>query len=301
MLTAILPIFFLILLGYVLKRLSIFSQGFWDEIERLTYYILFPCLLVSKMASADLSSVPISALAPALWLSLISISAICFMVKPFTKLAPHSFTSLFQGSMRFSTYIGLALAESVFGIQGLVIAVIIAALLIPMINIFVVTVLQLYGQNNQASVSQTLIAIAKNPLILGCVVGITLNISGVNLYPPISKTISLIGSTALVIGLTSVGSALILKSMDKFPSILLASFLKLLLYPIIAWQISAYFELDIITRQIMVIFCALPTASASYILAKNMGGDYQLMARIITFQTLLSLLTLMAVFHILRI
>jgi len=56
------------------------------------------------------------------------------------------------------------------------------------------------------------------------------------------------------------------------------------------------FDLDLLTRQIIVLFCALPTASASYVLAKSMGGDHAYMARIITFQVLLSLASLMLIF-----
>ena len=320
MLNAILPVCLLIFTGYALKSWAFLRQSFWEDAEKLAYYVLFPALLISKMSTADLSQVDIMPLASVLWLALGLSSLITLLLKsivfnPILGMNNASFTSVYQGSVRFNTYIGLALISNLFDAssQALSIAVIVAAILIPVINILVVIILQCYGkQQNTPSPSflnamtqsehigytlrQVLIQISKNPLIIGCMVGIALNTSGITLTVPLQDTLNIIGSTALPIGLMTVGAALLFDHFKThLPAIAISSIIKLLLFPCIAYGLARLLGLDQQTQQIVVIFCALPPASAAYVLAKNMGGNHQLMATLITCQTLLSSITLLLV------
>jgi predicted permease len=303
MLNAILPIFLLIVIGFALKHYRVFSEAFWNDAEKLAYFVLFPSLLVAKMSVADLSGSELIPLMSTIWLGLALISLITFAIKPFLEIEDASFTSVFQGSVRFNTFIGFALVESLFGNSGLITAVIIAAILIPALNFLVVIVLHRYGtQNQKANFFGAIKQIIKNPLIIGCAIGISLNLSGLLLVAPLQKTIDIIGSTALPIGLIAVGAALIFKDLKTTLSpILIASLLKFVLYPVIIYALVTAVGFDRQTQQIAVIFCALPTASASYIIAKNMGGDAQLMTRIITLQTIFSSATLSVWFLLLGV
>ena len=62
--------------------------------------------------------------------------------------------------------------------------------------------------------------------------------------------------------------------------------------PALAYAVCTWYGLPSLQTQILVIFFALPTASASYILTKVLGGDSQLMAAVISFQTLCAAVTL---------
>lgn len=70
------------------------------------------------------------------------------------------------------------------------------------------------------------------------------------------------------------------------------TFARLLAVPALAYMVCMWFSLPSLQTQILVIFFALPTASASYILTKVLGGDSQLMAAVISFQTLCAAVTL---------
>ena len=295
MLNAIIPVFLLIVIGYVLKRSSLFSQTFWNDTEKLAYYILFPALLIDKMSVADLSKVDLGPLISALLIGLAVISLFMIIIKPWLKTDNASFTSIFQGTIRFNTYIGFGVVDSLFGSSGLVIAVIVAAILIPGINFITVIVLQYYNRTEKSSVLRTIILILKNPLIVGCVIGISINVLDIHLPLFLQNTIHLVGSTLLPIGLMCVGAALMFKELKSaIKPILQTSTFKFILYPVIAFYLAEFFQLDPQTKYIAVIFASLPTASAAYIMAKTMGGNHQLMARLITFETLLSGLTLIA-------
>ncbi len=290
-------------MGFAMRHYRMMSEAFWNDAEKLVYYVLFPAMLISKMSVADLSETDAIPLVSLLWLGIAIISLITLLIKPLLNIENPSFSSVFQGATRINTFIGLSLAENIFGNPGLITAVIIAAILIPALNFLVVIVLHRYGAkhgptNFMAVVKQ----IVKNPLIIGCAIGIGLNLTHIQLPSPLQITISLMGTTALPIGLMAVGAALVFKDLKSVMLPLLASsVLKLIIYPLVAYGLTIAFGFDKQTQMVILIFSAVPTASSAYILAKNMGGDHQLMSRIITFQTLFSSVTYFVMFWLLGV
>lgn len=303
MLNAILPIFILILMGFTIRHYRLLSDEFWNDTEKFVYYVLFPAMLVSKMSVADLSSTDAIPLISVLMIGLAIISLITFLIKPLLSINDSSFTSVYQGATRINTFIAVSIAENLFGNSGLVTAVIVAAILIPALNFIVVTVLQRYGDNRgPVNFINVIKQIVKNPLIIGCVIGIGLNLSNIVLPSPLQITVTMMGSMALPLGLMAVGAALIFRDLKSVVKPLLASStLKLIIYPLISYALTVAFDLDRETQIVVLIFSAVPTASSAYILAKNMGGDHQLMSRIITFQTLFSIVTYFVMFWLLGV
>jgi len=307
MLNAILPIFLLILIGFGLKKYSSLTQTFWDDCEKITYYLLFPCLLLTKTATADLSQIDPIPLAYTVLSAFIIINLITFTLKPALSITNSNFSSLHQGAIRFNTYIGLALVSNLLGENGVVIALVVATLLIPPINTTVILVLQIFSDSPKASTNRLALRpivknVLSNPLILGCLIGIGINLINLQLPYTIIETLTILGKTSLPLGLLCVGAALTFKDLKgSITPIGISTLLKLAVYPIIAYACATYFGLDNISKQVITIFCALPTATASYIMAKKLGGNASLMARIITIQTVFSLITLLFVTRLLNI
>jgi len=289
------------MMGFAMRHYRMMSDAFWNDAEKLVYYVLFPAMLISKMSVADLSKTDAIPLISALWLGIAIVSLITLLIKPLLNISNPSFSSVFQGATRINTFIGLSLAENIFGNSGLVTAVIIAAILIPALNFLVVIVLHRYGdKQGPTNFFAVIKQIIKNPLIIGCVIGIGLNLTNIQLPSPVQITIGLMGTTALPIGLMAVGAALMFKDLKSVLLPLLASSaLKLIIYPMVAYGLTIAFDFDQQTQMIIMIFSAVPTASSAYILAKNMGGDHQLMSRIITFQTLFSSVSHFVIFWLL--
>ena len=75
--SALLPVFLLIVLGFILKRSLMRLDTQWHGLERLTYYVLFPTLLIQTLVKADLSSVPVAGVGGALLLSALVMSLLC--------------------------------------------------------------------------------------------------------------------------------------------------------------------------------------------------------------------------------
>ncbi len=284
---AISPVFAIILMGYGLRRGGIPSIEFWNFNDRLVYRVLMPALFFAKISAADLGG-GLSDYAFLLYAGFFA-AIFCGWLLGHGIQAPQA-SSLVQGSARFNTFIGLAIAEAVYGAQGLQLAVLGSALLVPVVNITVVTLMarQLGGGGKLI-----LVGLVKNPLILSICAGALFNLAGLSEVPVLHETARLLGNAALPIMLLCVGANLKLRGLSRSKRTIGYSMVgKFLISPIAVILAALVLSSDPLLVQVALIFAALPTGAASYTLAREMRGDAPLMAAIITMQTLLSFITL---------
>jgi len=140
---ALLPVFLLIVLGFVLKRSLMRLETQWHGLERLTYYVVFPVLLIQTLVKADLSSVPVAGVGGALLLSALAMSLLCLGLRPLLSrlgIDGPAFTSIFQGATRWQTYVALAVSGNLHGEIGLALASVAMVAIIPLVNVFSVAV-----------------------------------------------------------------------------------------------------------------------------------------------------------------
>lgn len=290
--TALWPVFALLLLGYLARRSGFPGEGFWLPAERATYYVLFPALLVERLAAASLAGEDSLRLALLVTGVLAVAALLCSFCKPLLRLTAPAFTSFFQGSIRFNTYVALAITAALHGSEGIVIAAVITAVMIPQLNLYSVLAFA-FTSGRKFSLARLLLTLLRNPLILACLLGITLSLSGAGLPWPLASVLELLGRMALPLGLLAVGAGLNLRALHTAGRALLtSSLIKLLLLPLLAFTLAGWLGLDALTTGVLIIFMAVPTATSAYVLARQMGGDADLMAAIITAQTLMSMLSL---------
>lgn len=290
---ALLPGFTLILLGLLLRRVGFPAEAFWPEAERLSYWLLFPCLLFSTLATAQLGGVGLLGMAAALIGAVLLVSLLVLVSRPLWSLSAAAFTSVFQGAVRKNTAVGLAAASALAGPEGLALAAVAMISMIPLLNLLCVSVLLWYRDGGDRGWSTLGREVLKNPLILACVAGIGVNLLGMR--PPgwLLDALGQLGRASVPLGLLVVGAALRWRvERQELQGILFSSVPKLLLMPSVVWGLCVLLEVGVQETRIAVLFGALPTAVSSYILARQMGGDEHLMASIITLQTLLAMLTL---------
>ncbi|WP_300271391.1 AEC family transporter [Halomonas sp.] len=287
------PLFLLILLGCVLDWLRLPGGDFWPRLERLIYFLLFPAMLVSTLATADVSQVPVTRVAVALLGAMGVFAALLWALRGWMGMEPAAFTSAFQGALRFNTYVGVAGAAALHGAPGATVAAVAVALMVPVVNVLCVTSFIAAGTLGSGSLGKSLAALGRNPLILACLVGIGLNVSGIGLPGWSAATVELLGRAALPLGLVAVGVALRPAALVRRDRGIWASHLvKLGLMPALALALALLLGLDPVSRDVVLLFAALPTATSAYILARQLGGDAEMMAALITGQTLLAMVTL---------
>lgn len=293
-LSTIAPIFLIIVGGFFLRRTKLFPADAWPPVERLTYYVLFPSLLFVSLATANIDDLPIGPMAIGVVGTPALMAALLLLARPALKLDGPGFTSLTQGGIRFNTYIGIPLVIAFYGPDTIALGAVFIAFMVPFINVVCVWVLARHGSGG-ANTRGAVREMARNPLIIACLAGIAVNVTGLGLAAPIETFFDLIGRAAPTVGLLCVGAGLDLAAAraGRF-WVMLSAALKLAGMPLIALGFAELLGLTGPAAYVLVIFHALPTAPSAYILARQMGGDARLMAGILTTQTALAIVTLPA-------
>jgi hypothetical protein len=200
--------------------------------------------------------------------------------------------------LRFNTYLGLAAVGSLFGKEGLALAALMLALMVPTVNVMSVWALT---AERGVSVRGLLLPIAKNPLILACLTGALVNLSGLGLPGGTDRLLGLLAAASLPLGLLCVGAALKPQELGgEIPALGWNCAVRLLAVPLLAYGVAVVLGLPAMETTILVLFFALPTAPTAYVLTRQLGGDSHLMAGIITLQTLLAAASLPLVLTLLN-
>ena len=293
---ALLPVFMLIALGLVLRWTLLPQDAQWSALERLAYYVLFPALLIVTLAHADLDSVPVAEVGAALLLAMLLTAALCFVIRPLlTRFGADgpAFTSVFQGTTRFQTYVALSVVGNLYGTLGLTLAAVATVAIVPLVNVLSVAVMTRYAMPERLPAWRVVVMIIRNPLIWACLVGIAFSLLHITIPRPIDQFGDSLGRASLAVALLVVGAGLKLDGLLRVgPAAAAAVILKLAVMPAIAAALALLFGLSGTNLVVVVCCAAVPTSSSAYVLARQMGGDAPLLAQIITLQTVLAAITM---------
>ena len=286
--TALLPIFLLILAGAAMARTGFPGEGFWGPVDRAVYYVFFPAVLVRTLAMADFSSFNPLPLMAALWGGLLILGLGLLLTRQRIFRDGPAFTSVFQGALRFNTFVGLGVVNGLYGRDGLVYFAVAVAACVPLLNLVSILALARHGVREVSLTWQDQAKlVARNPLLLACLIGIGINLSGMPRPAAAVAFLEVLGRPTETLGLLTVGAGLNLTLLRQARANLIVSCtLRLIVLPVLIAGTTWLFGLSGMARTIAILWASLPTASSAYILARQMGGDAPLMAGIVTAQTL---------------
>jgi len=293
---ALIPVFLIIVLGALLKRINLFEESAWTAFENLCYFLLFPVLLIKTLATAQLGSTEILRFGLMLLFGICTMSVLMLLAYPlmrrFLAVTPAAFTSLLQGATRFHGFIALSIVGLLYGDDGVTYMAITMAVIIPPLNIINVTVLARFG-DSKSNFRGVLRRLIRNPFIIACLVGMLLNLTRIGLPVPFYEVFNILGGGALGLGLLTVGAGLHLgKVKAQRGLVLFGAMIRLLGMPLLMFCGAWLFGIDGLPLVVAVLAGAVPTAASSYVLARQMGGDAPLMANLITVQVVLAVATL---------
>lgn len=290
---ALIPVFVLIVLGHLFRRWQFPGEGFWLQAERFTYYALFPAMLVYKLGQARL---PASAYGDILILivaMLVAMTAVLAVIQLVWRWPGPVYSSVFQGGIRFNSYVGLAAAGMLLGDQGISLIAVAVAVKVPLLNLLCILMFSVTCRQGRLRLGPVIRAIITNPLIIGSVIGVIWSFFRIGFHPVVAGILAPLSDLALPMGLMCVGAGLQLKALRHASApFLVASAAKLVIFPVLTLGLAMALGLGGPLVQVAILLAALPTATSSYILARQLGGDAPLMAAIISGQTLLGMVTL---------
>lgn len=297
----VLPIFALVLIGWIARRSGALGPAATRELNRLVVYLALPTLLFDIMATAPRDQVwqPGFILAFLLGNIIVFSITIWFRMRQGSLLADASIDGL-NASYANTGFIGFPLVLAVIGEQGMVLTLI-ATILTACVHFAMAIVLiecSLQSSARRRDIAwKTLRALAKNPLVIAPVLGAVVLLSGWTLPEPVERLTALLGGAAAPCALITLGVFLAgsgaskVKTKWSVASVLV--FLKLIVQPALTWLIAGpLLGLSPLAVHIAVLLAALPTGAGPFMLAELHGREAALTGRVILITTVLSIVTL---------
>lgn len=301
-LDSIVPVFFAVFLGTVLKNFRFIDDSFVGTCDKLVYYIFFPTLLFWKIGkpaqSKELHWDIIIAVMAAVFVAFV-ISVVYSRLRRFDNFEVGSFT---QSCYRFSTYVGMAVVFSGLGQKGVREFGILIGFIIPFINVLAVSSLVWYSGRSFSTSYRIKIffrEIITNPLIISCAAGMLYSGLGIPMPGVLDRVFELISLMAMPLALISIGATLSISKIGGFlGKSLEAALIKLVVLPIIGFVFLTLLSVKGNSMQLAMIYFALPTSPSNFILSSQLNSDLNLAAAALVVSTLLSMLSLSAVLFI---
>ncbi|MFU8803661.1 MAG: AEC family transporter [Bradymonadaceae bacterium] len=300
---SLIPIVLLVALGAALLKWGFITPEVRGGMDRFTYWIALPSLFVQQLAGTDFQELAAGGLILVLALGALAAAVVAAVVAFLLGLSRDRLGVFVQAGFRGNlAFVGLPLiifALGGAGVEaGLVAASLVAlAVLVPISNIMSVFTLLAPGQGISFRLMPRLgLQLAKNPLIISALLGGFLGWMAWRLPVIIDRPLELLGQTALALALVSLGGALI--ELDVRGHIKLAigaGLLKIAAMPAITYGLCLALSLPDDQILVAMIFAACPTATASFIMTTQLGGDKGLAATCVVVSTVMSLGSLVVV------
>lgn len=297
-LNATIPVFLVIVVGYVLKRIAMLGEGFIKDANKFNFNVTLPCLLINDLMSCGIrENFEFKYVAYCFVTTLLCIVITWALAKAFMK-DKTIIGEFVQGSYRGSAAVlGIALIQNIQGDSGMGPLMIVGS--VPLYNAFAVMILTLEAPKKDESLSfkktlkKALIGILKNPMIISILIGVLLSYFEITLPVIASKTISTLAKITTPLALITIGAAFEgAKAIKMLKPTVAATLIKLIIQPMIFLPIAAYLGFNSSEIVALLIMYGAPTTASCFIMSKNMNHDGTLSSSIIVLTTLLSAFTI---------
>lgn len=294
----ILPIFFLIVIGYMLTKLKVWDEHFLKVANNVAFKAFLPVLLFYNVATANIFEVFDGKLIAYACICVCIICGLLFLIVPLFVKDDKRKGVMIQGTFRSNFLLfGVPLGLSIGGSQGAVLAAVLASFYVPVINMLSTISLYVYSQAEGKNLKKALVGIVTNPLIIGGVSGllfsIVRNYIGFELPVIVDSTLSSIKGIATPFAFLILGGDLKLDNMLNNIKVSIWSVLgRTVIIPAIMIFVSAKLGFNSLQMGILIAVFATPNAVSSYAMARNYEADYDLAGEIVTLSTIFSVITM---------
>jgi predicted permease len=292
-LTTIVPIFAVILLGWSLRRLDFMQEVFVKPANRLVYFVAIPAMIFREISEAALAEQLSLSLALATLSPLLVVFGIGLLVVQRVGIRRQQMGTFLQCSFHGNLgYIGLAVSYYFLGDEGFTRASILAGFVMLLQNFLAVVALSRFNAAPSENFSALVKRILLNPVIISAMAGMAVSMSGYGLPVILDRSLKILSGMALPLALLVIGASLSFSQMRRqLRWTLVISVFKLMLLPALGLMLLYLSRLSQVEYLPGLILLASPTATVSYVMASEMGGDPDLSTAAISVSTLASALT----------
>lgn len=301
---ATMPVFLVMVLGYILKQIGMFTEEFCSVANRYVFKVALPVLLFRDIAQTDLyADFDFAFVLYCAGITTVMFLGIWFLTAKLMK--DQSMVGAFsQAAARGSAAVlGIAFVENIYGNAGLTPLMIVAA--VPLFNIYSVIILTFSasgGQDGTEAIKKACINVLKNPIILGILAGLPFSLLQITIPTIPLKAINSVAATATPLALLVVGAGFEGgKALAKIKPTIVAAAIKLVILPAAFLPLAVFLGFHGAEMVAILIMLGSPTTVTCYIMARNMDNDGELSTSIIVLTTLLSSVTLTGWIFLLRL
>lgn len=300
------PIFMVMVLGYVLKQIGMLTPEFVSVCNKFNFKVTLPVMLCRDIAAVDIRAV--FDLRYVLFCALAS-TACFWIIWAIAKIGVQRPLrgAFVQASFRSSAAVmGLAFIQNIYGSSAMGPLMIIGA--VPLYNIFSVLVLTFESESAElekdrgAKIRQACINVAKNPIILAIFLGLLIGYSRITLPSIVCKSMNSVAQMATPLALIAIGAGFSgTAALAKIRPSLAAAGIKLVAQPLVLLPVAVAMGFRQEKLIAILIMLAAPTTPSCYIMAKSMGNDGELTASVVVITTVVAAFTLTGWIFLLKI
>lgn len=284
----IVPIFFIIIFGYILQQKGLIKTQFIQEANRFVFLFSLPLLIFTGIMKSDIKDVGLTSILSVI-IPTIATLCLAFLLALTLGLKKGTLGSFVQTSFHGNiTYIGLAVLFYMLGEEGLKKGSILIAFLILVNNTLAIAILSWTSQKHD-NIWRSLVSVVKTPLIIATLVGMFLLYFNIPVPKLLMKSMGILANIALPMALIIIGASMSVGTIkSSFRLSGLVTVMKLMILPSLSFLFCYLYAIPFHDVLPGIILLATPTATTSFILANQLGGDTELASGVITLSTLLS-------------
>lgn len=292
-LNVVLPLFLIMAVGYLLRRIGLLDDAVLPKLNSLVFKAFLPMMLFNNIYHSDLESMMnLRLILTAVVSILVIFGVLCLVIPRIEKDGPRR-GAMVQGIFR-SNYIifGVPIVSGVFGEQGLGVVSILSAFAIPLFNVLSVVALEIFSHGT-VNKNRIVKGIVTNPLIIASLLGVVFLLAGIPIPMPVEEALADMSAIATPLGLVSLGGFFKFADTKRYlKQLIIVVAGRLVVCPAIFLPVFVSMGFRGVDLMALATMMGAPIAVSSFIMAQQQGADADLAGQAVVYTALFSIFTM---------
>jgi predicted permease len=286
------PVFLVILLGFLSRRMGFLPDIFISSANRLVYFVAIPILVYDEISKGPFSQSFDPYQIGGTFIAVASVGTVSYLLARILRISQGGAATFVQTSFHGNLgYVGLAVVFYALGPEGRGAASVLAGFLILFQNVMAIGLYTFLPGGEKKVDVRVMGKFLGNPIILATLLGLFSSAAGIRVPLFLERSFSIVGDMALPLALLIIGGSLKTAPGKRLQLVALSTAFKLLLLPLTGFLLFRAMGVDLTQAETAVILLASPSATVTYVMASEMGGKPDLAAAAVTISTVFSIVT----------